>query len=121
MLLERRLGSLFDALSDSNFLNPRKLFLCLAQPIDTGAYFEPIVKSNQNLNCIYINEDAKFDDKREKDLVLEVLRMLVKTTSKFCLSISGYELREHRLFSKMRYHHLVALRHGWSATQPQNF
>ena len=65
-------------------LNFRKLFLYLAQPIDTGADFEPIVNPNPNLNCIYINEDAGFDDDREKDLVMKVLRMLVKTFSKCC-------------------------------------
>ena len=79
-----RLSSLFDALSDSNFLIRRKLILYLAQPIDSGADFEPIVNSNPNLNCIYINDDAWFDDEREKDLVLKVLRMVVKTIFKCC-------------------------------------
>ena len=79
-----RLNSLFDALSDSKLLIPRKLLLYLAQPIDSGADFEPIVNSNPNLNCIYINDDAGFDDEREKDLVLKVLRMVVKTFFKYC-------------------------------------
>ena len=79
-----QLSSLFDALRDSNLLNLCKLSLYLAQPIYTGADFKPIVNSNPNLNCIYINEDGGFDDEHEKDLVLEVLRMLVKTFSKCC-------------------------------------
>ena len=59
-------------MSDSNLLNPRKMFLYLAQPIDSVADFEPVVNSNPNLNSIYINEDAGFDDEREKDLELKV-------------------------------------------------
>ena len=81
-----RLSSLFDALRDSKLLNPSKLSLYLDQPIDTGAYFKPILDSNLNLNSKYINEDAGFDDEREKDPALKVLRMLVKTFSK-CRSV----------------------------------
>ena len=80
-LLDRRLSSLGDALRDSNLLNPRNSFLYLAQPIDAGADFKPIVNSKLNLNCIYIDEDARFDDERENDLVLKVLQVLVKTFS----------------------------------------
>ena len=76
---EVRLSSLFDPLSDPKLLNLCKLSFYLAQPMYTGADFKPIVNSNPNLNCIYINEDAGFNDEPEKDLVLEVLRMLVKT------------------------------------------
>ena len=81
MILDRRLISLFDALSDSSLSNPRNLSLHIAQPFDAGADFKPIVNSKPNLNCIYINEDAKFDDECEKELVLKVLLMLVKTFS----------------------------------------
>ena len=65
----KRLSSVFDALRDSNLLNPRKLSLHLAQPIDTGAGFKPLVDTNPNLKSTYINEDAGFNDKLEKDLV----------------------------------------------------
>ena len=93
-------------------LNPRKLFLYLAQPIGTGADFEPAVNSIPNSNCIYINEDAGFDDGREKDLVIKVLRMLVKTFPNAVESISRYGLRGNRLLPEMRFPHLFALRHG---------
>ena len=62
-------GSNIDALRDSSLLNPRKLYLYLAQPNDTGADFKPVVNSNPNLSFIYINEDAGFEDEREKDCV----------------------------------------------------
>ena len=80
-LLDRRLSSLGDALRDSNLLNPLNPSLYLAQPIDAGADFKPTVNSKPNLNCIYIDEDARFDDERENDLVLKVLQILVKTFS----------------------------------------
>ena len=57
---------------DSILLNPRKLSLYIAHPIDTGADFKPRVNSNPNLNCTYIVEHSGFDDDREKDLVLKV-------------------------------------------------
>ena len=64
-------------------MNPRKLSLHLAQPIDTGADYKPIINSNPNLNYIYINEDVGLDEGREKDCVesianarLDIFQML---------------------------------------------
>ena len=81
-LFDRRLSSIFDASSDSNLVNPCSFSLHLAQLIDARADFKPIVNWKSNLNGIYINEDAMFDDECEKDSVLKVLQMLVKTFSK---------------------------------------
>ena len=62
------------------------------------------------MNCININKEARFDDECEKDLVLKVLRMLVKTFSKYWPFYFRIWVAREPVVPEMRYHHLVVIR-----------
>lgn len=66
--------------------NLRELLLSPYTPIDIGTDLLAIVDSNPQLDSVSICERIFVRDMREKDVVLQVLRMLVKTFSK-CRSI----------------------------------
>ena len=59
-----------------------RLTLCLAKPIENGIDFKSIARSNSQLNSVIIRERTGNHHKREKDVSLEVLRMLVRSFSK---------------------------------------
>ena len=70
-----------DALSLA-FGNLLYLKLDLVKPIENGIDFKSIIRSNPQLDIVFIQEYVHNEEEREKDLLREVLRMLVKAFSK---------------------------------------
>ena len=67
--------------------NLHTLTLHLSKPMKNGIDFTSIARSNPQLNSVLIEESIWDDEEREKDMSIELLRMLVNAFSK-CRSIN---------------------------------
>ena len=67
--------------------NLRTLTLSFSKPIKNGIDFTSVTRSNPQLNSVLTDESIYNDEERDKDMSIELLRMLVNTFS-MCRSIT---------------------------------